>query len=416
MTVFARTRYVAAATALALLLAGCSGSQSSHALPLGMTNAGNQAASRNAGAVELLRGGMTQSRLLELQLAGRLEAPVPPKVLRAQLAQPSAGRPHFTLHPDARVAIWASNTNFNYLLGQDATGSHTEIAVDASQNSCYSPIALKVDHARNLWVACELTSPSTVSGALQEYSPTGTLKKQYLPQCPKNISGCSGFGGYGFDSGLDAQHDVFAALNLYSYQVCTPSCQTTLGAGFEWWPKGAGTATKPTLISVGANCSPICGVGYMDVDSNGNLWFTLAGYDPSGNFGFGLGEIKTPTTNPVLKTIEPIGTYQFFGGVYVSGKGTTLNVIDQTARTISQYKLPLAQGGKPSHVLGPTPTAVFGVGDPISGAFNQIDSKMAIGDAGAWIDVGTTANTWTTDSNLNFYSGIEGAAYTPSDK
>jgi hypothetical protein len=416
MTAFARTKLTAIAGIAAVLVAACSSSPAQHALPLSATGSGAQPAAHTAGAAELLDGGMTQSRLLELQAAGRLEAPVPPQTLRAQLAQPRIERPHFALHPNARVALWVTNTNFNYILGQDASGSHTETAIDASQNSCYSPIALKVDRAKNLWVGCELTSPSTVSGAVQEYGPTGSFEKQYLPQCPKNVSSCSSFSGYGFDSGLDAKNDVFASINLYSMYACNPSCGTTLGAGFEWWPSGAGPSAKPKLISVGANCSPICGVAFMDVDATGNLWFTFSGYNATQTYGFGLGEIKTPTTKPTLKIIEPIGTYQFFGGVYVSGNGATLNVIDQLARTVSQYKLPLARGGKPFNVLGPTQTTVFGVGDPTSGAFNQLDTKMAIGDSGAWVDVGTTANAWTTESNLNFYSGLEGAAFTPSDK
>ncbi len=79
----------------------------------------------------------------------------------------------------------------------------------------------------------------------------------------------------------------------------------------------------------------------MDVDSSGNLWFTFSGYDQS-TYGFGLGEISSPTKSPKLTIVEPIGTYGFFGGVYASNGGKTLNVIDQTARTISQYHLPLA--------------------------------------------------------------------------
>jgi len=155
----------------------------------------------------------------------------------------------------------------------------------------------------------------------------------------------------------------------------------------------------------------------MDVDGSGNLWFDFSGYDASGNFGFGLGEVKNPTKRPAFKIIEPIGTYQFFGGIYASANGTVLNVIDQTARTVSQYKLPVVANSKPFATFGPTPTTVFSVGDPISGGFNQTETKMAIGDSGGWVDVGLpSSNAWTTPANLNFYSGIDGAAYTPSDK
>lgn len=393
------------AGAFVLMLSGCFGSQGTPAVPA------------RGSTADPFAGGLSPAKLLQLQVQGRLQGPVPRNALRQQLSQTGLSRPHFTLHPDAAVGLWTSNTNFNYVLGQNAAGTQTEKAIDVSQNGCYSPVALKVDAARNLWVACELTSPSTVTGVLQEYSSSGSLENRFAPQCPKNVAKCTSFSGYGYDSGLDAQHDVFASLNLYSMEVCNPTCNSTLGAGFEWWPKGAAPSAKPKLISVGTSCAPICGVGYMDVDGNGNLWFTFAGYDGSGNYGFGLGEVKSPTTNPALKIVEPIGSYQFFGGVYVSAQGTVLNVIDQDARTVSQYRLPLAKNGKPFATLGPTVTTVFGVGDPVSGGYNKTESNMAIGDSGAWIDVGTVAsNAWTAKANLNFYSGIDGAAYTPSDK
>lgn len=413
MTVFARTALVAAVTGLLL---GCSGSQGERTLLPGGGGAGAQEAPMRSTAA-LLKGGMTQSRLVQLQMQGRLPAPVPLRSLRDNVFQLGARRPHVAVRPDAPVGLWVSNTNFNYVLGQNSAGTQTENAIDVGANGCYSPIALKVDHARNVWVGCELTSPSTVSGAVQEYGPSGSLVARYVAQCPKNVAGCSSFGGYGFDSGLDAQHNVFASMNLFSYDVCDPSCNTTLGAGFEWWSHGASPSSKPKLISVGANCAPICGVGYMDVDANGNLWFDFSGYNATGTYGFGLGEIKSPTKRPALKIIEPIGTYQFFGGIYASNGGTVLNVIDQVARTVSQYRQPLAAGGKPFAVAGPTPTTVFGVGNPVSGGFDQSDAKMAIGDSGGWTDLGSLAsNAWKTPANLNFYSGVEGAAYTPSDK
>jgi hypothetical protein len=42
---------------------------------------------------------------------------------------------------------------------------------------------------------------------------------------------------------------------------------------------------------------------------------------------------------------------------------------------------------------------------------------MAIGDTGGWFDIGkVSSNAWSDVANPNFYSGIDGAAYTPSDK
>jgi hypothetical protein len=355
----------------------------------------------------------TPSNLLELQLEGRMPAPIPPDALRLALNRRGGVRPQLAFHAGAKVGLWASDTNFDYLLGQDASGGKTVTAIDLSKNSCYSPVALKVDHAGTVWVGCELTSLSGTNGAVQEYSGAGMLKKQYLPACPSPVSECKSFSGYGYDSGLDSHGNVFASLNLYDIEICNPSCTQNLSAGFEWWPKGSST---PRLISVGTNCSPVCGVGFMDVDASGNLWFTLSGYKNS-TYGFGLGEIQNPTKSPKFTMVEPIGTYGFFGGVYVSNRGKTLNVIDQKARTVSQYRLPLSPSGTPFKVLGPTPQNAFGIGDPVSGGFNEAETKMAIGDTGGWFDIGkVSSNLWSEVSNPNFYSGIEGAAYTPSDK
>ncbi len=388
-------RALFAAIVLVLLAGGCASFRGSGTLPP--------------------TGGMVPTSMLELQLAGRLPAPIPPEALRAERQRLQGAPPLSAFHARAKVGLWASDTNFNYLLGQNAAGGKTVAAIDLSKNSCYSPVALKVDRARNVWVGCELTSLSGTNGAVQEYSGSGALRDIYLPACPSPVSICRSFSGYGYDSGLDAHGDVFASLNLYSIEICNPSCVSDLGAGFEWWPKGKASA-PPRLISLGTNCSPVCGVGFMDVDASGNLWFTFSGYRQS-TYGFGLGEIAHPKTSPQLTIVEPVGTYGFFGGVYASNGGKTLNVIDQKTRTISQYHLPLSPSGAPFNVLGPTRQNAFGIGDPVSGGFNQGDTKMAIGDTGGWLDVGKVAsNAWSSVANPNFYSGIEGAAYTPSDK
>lgn len=383
-------------------IAGCSVQTASQFAP----DRSNQAA--------LLRAGLSPSTLLALQLQGRLPAPVPANALRRGLRV--SARPRSSFEGKAKVGLWASNTNFNYLLGQDAGGGKTVIAVDLSQNSCFSPVALKVDRAHNVWVGCELTSLSSTNGAVQEYNAAGALQQRFLPGCPSPVSTCGSFSGYGYDSGLDSHGNVFASLNLYDLETCNPTCSDNLSAGFEWWPNGNPSAT-PRVISTGANCSPVCGVGFMDVDGSENLWFTFSGYDSNNNYGFGLGEITTPTKRPKFSIVEPIGTYGFFGGVYVSSGGQTLNVVDQKSRTISQYHLPLSPSGTPFQVLGPTRLNAFGIGDPVSGGFNSHDTKMALGDTGGWLDIGKTpSNKWSAVANPNFYSGIEGAAYTPSDK
>ncbi|MGB6520834.1 MAG: hypothetical protein WBE83_03575, partial [Candidatus Cybelea sp.] len=116
-----------------------------------------------------------------MQLAGTREAPVPPAALRFQLQHPGRMPARLSSHARAKIGLWASDTNFNYLLGQDSTGRKTVTAIDLSQNSCYDPLALKVDRARDVWVACELTSLSGTNGAVQEYNGAGAFHKQYLP-------------------------------------------------------------------------------------------------------------------------------------------------------------------------------------------------------------------------------------------
>ncbi len=396
------------ALAALVALAGCGGLTATQPAAVEVTESAQGKA---------LSAGMTPSRLLDLQIAGTLPAPVPLQALRRQWLSLGGPRPQPAYQPGAKVGVWASDTNFNYLVGQDATGRKTVTAIDVAKNSCYSPVALKVDHAQNVWVGCELTSFSTTNGAVQEYSGAGVLLNTYLPSCPSQVRQCQSFNGIGYDSGVDSAGNVFASLNLYAIETCNgSSCSNTLGAGFEWWPNGNSAAT-PRLISLGTSCSPVCGVGYMDIDASGNLWFTFTGEDGSGNTGFGLGEVTSPTRAPNFTIVEPIGTYGFFGGVYASAAGHTLSVIDQQSRTILQYHLPLSASGKPFNVLGPTRLNAFGIGDPVSGTFNQAETKSAIGDASGWLDIGNVrSNRWSDVASPNFYSGIEGAAYTPSDK
>jgi hypothetical protein len=386
------------------ILAGCASS----AAP------SSPAQTSDANRIALLRQPMSPARLLQLQASGQLSGPVPQRRLRDRLKRIAQPRPTFGHRAAGTVGIWATDTDFNYLVGQTANGRKTVVAVDLSKNNCLSPVGVRVDASQNEWVACELTSPSSTNGALQQYSPAGQYEKQYLFGCPASVKGCSTFSGYGWDSGIDSKGNVFAALNIYSIEVCNPSCVSNLGAGFEWWPKGK-PSTEPHLITLGDSCNPICGVGFMDFDASDNIWFTFVGYNGS-TYGPGLGEITSPAKNPTLTIVEPAGTYGFFGGVNIAG-GSTLNVVDQQARTISQYHLPLAPGGTPFKTLGPTPLNAFGVGDPVSGGFNKAESKLALADSVGWLDLGQyPANKWTIVGSPNFISGLEGAAYTPSDK
>jgi hypothetical protein len=337
----------------------------------------------------------------------------------AQSPVPFAALPsalHLQLHSGV-VGLWVSNAGENYILGQTKNGAQTVVAIDAQSNGCVTPIALKVDHARNLWVACESGSGSSTSGVVQEYSVGAKLSATYHEGCPKSTKYCSGWFSYGYDEAVGSG-TVFASILVSQQLICNPSCTQVSAAGFEWWPAGK-SFTTPSYIDVGNACTPICEVDFMDVDASGNIWFDYYGYNAANNqYGYGLGEIAHPTSKSwSFLPIEPAGTYGFAGGVYVSHAGKTLNVTDQSARTISQYRLPVAPSAKPFRVLGPTFVNSLGLGDPVSGGFDQTERNLALGDAYAWIDIGHVGkNTWHAATSTNFYGGLDGAAYTPSDK
>ena len=154
---------------------------------------------------------------------------------------------------------------------------------------------------------------------------------------------------------------MYAAIPFSEEQICNPSCSYVYGSGFEYWTAGNASAT-PTYINVGEACSPVCDTDYMDLDSSGNIWFSYYGCTSSS--GGGLAEITNPTTNPKFVSILDPSTFQCPGGVYISNHGKMLNYVDECARTISQYTMPVTSSSQPANTLGPTPTNVFGAGQP----------------------------------------------------
>ena len=352
---------------------------------------------------------MTVSRLLQLQAAGNLPAPVRPFSLRHELRQGQAGRPRgIKAQSSAPVALWVSNTSEAYLIGVNKHGNVTRSAIDAESKDCDAPVGLKVDAKKNLWVACE--SSSAGSGLVQNYGDNATLAATYAQGCPSGLS-CDYWYSYGFDTATDNAGHVFASIVLYEIETAS---QFIYGTGFEWW-NAAAPSSPPTLISLPSSDS-VSNVDFMDVDASGDLWFDYYGCVASG-CGYGLGEITAPTTSPAFVAALAPGSIGFAGGVYVSKHGSVLNVIDQDARTTSQYALPWVPSEKPTTVLGPTLKNSAGDGDPVSGGFSKYEGQLAEGDAYGWLDIGTVStNGWTIVTNPDFSSGIEGAAYTPSDK
>ncbi len=354
--------------------------------------------------------------LLRLQAEGKVPGPAPIGVLRAQLRQlETQPRPHFGLRRDARgVEIWSALTGADYVLGSPGSGKKVSATIDTETQTTpgYYPGGLKVDHSRNLWVANEVGGFGSTSfaGVVQEYT-NGKLANAYSVQCPASGgSSCTYMYSTSFDVAVNAKN-VFAALEFLDYEVCNPSCKEYDVSGFEYWPNGSPSAT-PTLIALNYR-SPVVALGWADVDSSGNLWFSDSGYYDGSHYGYGLGEITSPTTKPKFTQVEPFGTYSFWGGVYASNGGKTLNVVDEGVQKVYQYALPLSPSGTPFNTLAPCQSGCM----PTSGGFNKGDTKMVIGDSNGWLDIGKIkTDHWKQAQAPEMNSGLEGAAYTPSDK
>jgi hypothetical protein len=153
-------------------------------------------------------------------------------------------------------------------------------------------------------------------------------------------------------------------------------------------------------------------VYYLDADATGNIYADAY----TQGVGFQVFEIVNPaSTCYAVTTIIP-ATADQLGGVYVSKHGSLLNIVDSTARTVSQYALPWIKNELPFNVLGPTLRRTH-KGQPVSGGFDRSDANLALGDAESWIDVGNVGtNRWSVVRSRHIETGVFGAAYVPSDK
>ncbi len=317
-------------------------------------------------------------------------------------------------HDAGAVRVWLANVSFNYLIGLDQSGKAVD-AIDVGANGCIGPASVKIDRLRNIWVGCESESSKRLpdGASEQEYSRAGSLLQTYTwtAPCPKVASECQAFGSG--DGGPDNRGHVFATAA--GPGILVHGIQKNLDSGFFWWRAGD-PGGNPTFISLGKWCEPICLPVYMDTDKSGNLWFTYIGII-GGREGFGLGEVASPTTKPQIVTIFAPDPYDQVNGVVTSNGGKVLNVVNTTKREIDRYKLPVTPASKPLKTLGPTLSGDGGLGFPVAGGFNKDETKLAIGDQGGWLDVGTVAsNRWKAVLNLQFFPNVDSAAYTPSDK
>ncbi|HEY2473242.1 MAG TPA: hypothetical protein VGI19_00430 [Candidatus Cybelea sp.] len=356
--------------------------------------------------------------LLKLQADGKIPSPITRAAAKWEYKH-AAGTPRPNFHHrrsgDA-ISIWAANENFSYLVGMNRKLKDIN-AIDTSANGCYNPVTVKVDHNRNVWAGCQFNSTFN-AGAAQEYDSNGNLTNTYNVACPTNIpaSQCVNLFSEGFDSAVNAKH-VFA--NLVYYDACDLSynCQPGQSGGFEYWKAGS-PSSQPTLISTSLPGMTVYGTGYFDVDANDNIYFWYDGCENAYPYtcGYGLAEIESATgSSPTQIVLTQPNASAFWGGVSVSKQGTVLNVLEQNARTVTQYALPWT--GSPIGSLGPTQIPAIGVADPISGGFDRSDSKIIIGDGYGWLDgINAKTNAAKVRSTAVCADGCGGAAFTPSDK
>jgi hypothetical protein len=357
--------------------------------------------------------------LFKLQAEGKIISPLTHAAAqRLYKSVASATRPALhPIHTGIAPTMWLSSTGANYLIGMDGRGK-TVAAIDTSKNGCYDAVSVKVDHQRNAWLACQLNS-SFESGGVQEYDGTGTLLTSYWAGCPTNIpaSSCAVFFSGTVDEAQSATH-VFVGLTYYVNCDAFYNCTTVGGGGVEYWNAGQASA-QPTVNPFNLSGITLYGSGYLDADASDNVYYTYNGCENAYPYtcGYGLAEYANATSPSGTQTVLlPPGSIGTFGGVNISNHGTILNVIDQTARTITQYALPWT--GVPLRTLGPTKTPSFGIGDPVTGGFNHNDSKMIVGDAYGWFDsIRVKSNVAKIHATAECAGGgCQGAAFTPSDK
>ncbi|MFZ1016858.1 MAG: hypothetical protein WAN39_03205 [Candidatus Cybelea sp.] len=365
------------------------------------------------------KGFGSAKELLKLRAEGKILSPVTQAAAKWEYnsVAGAARSPFHPIHSGTTPTMWVSSSGFSYLIGLN-NRRKAVVAIDTSKNGCYTGETVKVDHQRNVWLACGLNS-SFNAGAAQEYSSTGTLLSSYIAGCPSNIpvSSCALFFSGTVDQAESATH-VFVGLTYYFTCDAYYNCNGVNGGGVEYWNAGQASA-QPTINPFNLSGITLSGSGYLDADASDNVYYTYVGCENAYPYtcGYGLAEYANATSPSGTQTVLlPPGSIGTFGGVNISRHGKILNVLDQSSRTVTQYALPWT--GVPLRTLGPTRTPSFGVADPVAGGFNHDDSKMIIGDAYGWLDAITVkTNTAKIHATAECAGGgCHGAAYTPSDK
>ena len=356
---------------------------------------------------------MTPEKLLKLQAKGTLVAGIPQKAVEKALKYlESHSRPQFKAHRNGgAVKLWASNTDYNYLLGQNKKGTKTIDAIDTSNNGCYEPITVKTDSGGNVWTACE-ENGSFNGGQETEYSASGSYVNSYAfnasGACPPSAVYCV---GYQFDGGSDGLGNVYAMQSVTEYEVpCTfdPYYYCFYDGAPGIWKFSSPSSSSYTAITLPGITTETA--YYMATDSSGNVYFDYDGCDNSYPYACGVGLAEFQPGSSGFTALLPPGTFQFAGGVEVNG--STLSVTDQDTRYTYQYHLPVSPSSTPFRTLGQTATPITGEGDPVSGGFNSNGSRLVQGDAYGFLDTTKTSSNGQKNAiTVDDLPSLEGAAF-----
>lgn len=390
--------------ALATLVAGCAGA--SQGIPNAGSGTAQWGAAYHVDPTDVARSRTSPVALLELEIAGKIPVPIARPVLLRMLAAELSGRtPHIRFDHTAKVGIWADPGCCGYIFGQDSKGGKTVTGIDAKANGCEAPNSLKVDHGENLWLACNYYG--SLDAGPQEYKPGSKAPAATYREQINCGNGCT-YEASAFDVAFDSSGHVFVSNNFS--QECKSSCVDGVYPA-AWWNE-----SSPSSPATGIKDPDLTNGDYLDVDSAGNLY--VGGFGCVGSScGYLVDEIGSPTTSPAIANLIPPGVIVYADSLYVSNHGKVLDLVDSNARTMSQYALPWIPSEAPFNVLGPTPTNYYGQGYPFAGGFNSDNTRVVLGDAYGWLDIGSVRkNRWSLVTNENLYQGVLDAAYVPSDK
>jgi hypothetical protein len=263
--------------------------------------------------------------------------------------------------------------------------------VTAYFTDCAFPGGARVDHMGNLIVACNGSATINIYRAANLTGPANVVLNDTAGYYPTDVS-------------IDPAGDIYAA-NIYGIVG-----SQTLDGNVVWWtPSNQASGASPSGSYQDPNMSQVF---FIDSDLGGNVYvdgFNQTGYPE-------VDEIASLLASPNPSNLGL--SLQFPGGVYVSNKGTVLNVLDQVGTkgpVISQYTLPPPLGA-PFNTLKMLNNIRKNC-DPVGIGFNKGDTEVGDADIGCHaIGTGKLPSDTERDTFNPNFSTPNGFAFVPSDK